>query len=298
MGQLSSKIDATLFLRVGNTKDVYDLYHANQMRFSCPANWLDYAIKKGDQSTGDYQECVYAHLKKDDPRVCSQTDVKGNPMGENLLITCSKNSNDCWLRYMPTILMPTACFFSFNMDKMRNEQQKDGICKEVFFDLDLYLNAMGYEKTEASYLFIIRPIEFKNELIASVPKALQENESKLTTHRFYTNSDAEYTVFYDNVDYTHHKKDDFFFDKRDNYAEMFWKTPEYSYQNEVRFIIPNINFKQEFTYPGPYSSEENSLLVELPQLKDYSVVFPASKVHSIIFDCFDDSDRSMRVRII
>ena len=293
MEKATSRINATLFFRVGTTNDVKALFDANQIRFGCPANWIDSAFRGKNQTIGDYAECVFAHLSKTDPRVNSQTDVMGKPMGDNLLITVNSKGNDCWLSYMPTILTPTLCFYSVHIEEERTRHRKKNSDDILAFSLDRYCDAMQCKQKESSFLFIIHPEQFIEELKVEIPNAVEANRSKLTSERFYGDYNANDSLFYRDIDYLRHSRDELFYDNPGKSEEIFWKMPEYAYQSEVRLIIPNINFQQGFGYANPYDSRENSLLVNLPHLKDYAKVFSASDAHWLVFDNFDDSHGTM-----
>ena len=290
MGRLTSKFNSTLFFRVGGKNDTEQLYESNQVRFGCPANWLWEAIKEKNQSIGDVYECIFAHLQKNDPRVKSQKDIMGKPMGDNLLVVENTNGVDCLLRYIPTILIPTACFCSVDVEKVREEI--NSFAPRMFFDLDQYRIDMGYGEDDAGFLFIKQPPRFIEELAESIPKAVKKNIYKLTTQRFYGDFNPLEPVFANTVNYSRHKQDELFYDNPGSFEEMFWKMPGYEYQSEVRVIIPNINFKRPFDI-NHYDKHTNSLLVELPHLKEYAVYYSAQEAHTLIFENFDDSQGSM-----
>ena len=151
------------------------------------------------------------------------------------------------------------------------------------FDLDLYCEMMECKPEESSYLFILDPVRFIEELKLSIPKAVEANYAKLTDERFYSAFNPKDAVLLRNVDYSRHNKSELFYDNPGNCEEIFWKMPEYAFQSEVRIIIPNINFQQAFCYPQPYDATENSLIINLPHLKEYAKVFPASEAHTLLF---------------
>ena len=64
----------SLLMRVGTTESIERCYNTSTIQFGCAANWLDYALKKNNNSTGDIFECVFAHVLKNDPRINEITD--------------------------------------------------------------------------------------------------------------------------------------------------------------------------------------------------------------------------------
>ena len=157
------------------------------------------------------------------------------------------------------------------------------------FNLDEYCRCMDYDNKTASFLFIMDPVRFYNELSAMVPIAVANNKSNLTSKRFYGDFNPNEPVFFRDVDYHKHKRNELFWDKTENMEELFWKLPEYEQQSELRYAIPNINFIQTYDpNTKPYDYKLNTLDVYLPHFQEYSKVFSASEAHSLYFGNFDD----------
>ena len=157
------------------------------------------------------------------------------------------------------------------------------------FNLDEYCRCMDYDNKTASFLFIMDPVRFYNELSAMVPIAVANNKSNLTSKRFYGDFNPNEPVFFRDVDYHKHKRNELFWDKTENMEELFWKLPEYEQQSELRYAIPNINFIQTYDpNTKPYDYKLNTLDVYLPHFQEYSKVFSASEAHSLYFGNSDD----------
>lgn len=92
MSKPKTSIRMSLLLRVGSNQAIERCYHKKTLTFSCAANWLDYALKHNDQATGDFFECAFAHVPKDDPRIAEIRAADGKPMGNNLLILENKKT--------------------------------------------------------------------------------------------------------------------------------------------------------------------------------------------------------------
>ena len=68
-----------LLMRVDKTKNINEDFEHNRLTFSCAANWLDYVLKEHNQTIGDLYECIFAHLKRDDPRIHHVKNSHGEP---------------------------------------------------------------------------------------------------------------------------------------------------------------------------------------------------------------------------
>ena len=288
MGKLTSNVTTSLLMRVGPTESIESSYKTKTLSFGCAANWLNYALEKGNQAIGDVFECVFAQTSKTDTRIPSLTDSRGKPMGNHLLILENTADDSCILRYIPTILVPVLCFYSFNVQKILKELEEKGKRFNNFaFNLDGYCSGMGYTAEAASYLFITDPLQLFQELQTMIPTAIEMNKSNLTSERFYGNFNQMSHFFCKDVEYHKHERNERFWDNPGSMEELFWKLPEYEQQSELRYIIPNINFVQSFdAESGRYDYTLNTLDVYLPHLQEYSMVVPASEAHSLYFsDC-------------
>lgn len=299
-GKLTSSVTTSLLMRVGETKSVEECYRNKRLTFACAANWLDYALTQGNRTVGDIFECVFARLPKEDLHIQDMTDSRGRQMGDHLLVLENMADNSCVLRYIPTVLVPVLCFYSFNIQKCCRELEKDGKpVKEFAFNLDEYCKGMMYEVETASYLFIIDTVQFCQELQLMIPEAIKRNKANLTSKRFYGDFNPKEPLFFRDVEYHKHKRNEFFRDKSASMEELFWKLPEYEQQSELRFIIPNINFAQTFDPArGNYNYKLNTLDVYLPRLQEYSMVVSANEAHSLLFDNITRQDHTCNFKIL
>lgn len=62
--------------------------------------------------------------------------------------------------------------------------------------------------------------------------------------------------------------------------ELFWKTKKYAWQQEVRVIIANINFKSLFGV-GKHDYRKCYLEVELPHFQEYAEIYSAIDVEQM-----------------
>ena len=290
---LQSNFSTILFMRLGSTKRIEQCYNTKTLSFGCAANWVDYS-KTGNKVTGDQLECVFAHLKSGDSRM-NVKDSHGIPMGNHLETLYAPETDTCYLRFIPTLLTPAMCFYSFDSTKVAaiNDGKMPIFPHVVSFLPDRYLNAMCYEKDTASFLFINDPKKFFEELKEQVSIAIKQNENILTTDRYYHaegNDDCE--LFVDKVDYARHSPTDIYYDEPSPSAELFWKYPQYQFQSEVRVAILNTNFVWDYD-PQHFKHEQHRLDVYLPHLHEYATIRAAKDLQNIYFFCRSEDEPVM-----
>lgn len=289
MVKYTKKVSSILFMRAGKTEEIMDGYKNNYLKFGCPANWINYALKCANDTIGDVCECVFANVKDNDPRINSLTDKYGKPMGDHLLILNNEKTHTSLLRYVPIILRPTMCFYSFKYELLYNEYKIRQLRDEQYleFYLDEYLEFIGLNEENTSFLFITNTDGFIQDLKKAVPKAVENNRKNLTSKRFYEEFVSHKPIAVDYINYHKHKRNELFFDNPDSEEVSFWKFPEYEDQSEIRFVIPRINFKQDINNNmDGYDYKQNELNVYLPNFKSYAQVFLAKEVYSLLFNNF------------
>lgn len=57
-----------LMIRIGRTEEIEKQYRECYIRFSCPANWINYANNHAP-GIADKYEAIFAHVDKFDPRL-------------------------------------------------------------------------------------------------------------------------------------------------------------------------------------------------------------------------------------
>ena len=250
--------------------------------------------KTGDKVTGDQLECVFAHLKNGDSRM-NVKDSHGIPMGNHLETLYDPRTDTYYLRFIPTLLTPTMCFYSFDATKVAamNDGKMPIFPHVVSFLPDRYLDEMCYEKDTASFLFINDPKKFFEELKEQVPIAIKQNASILTADRYYrTKGNDDCELFVDKVDYTRHLPTDIYYDEPRPSAELFWKYPQYHFQSEVRVAILNTNFVWDYD-PQHFKYEQHRLDVYLPHLHEYATIRAAKDLQNIYFFCRSEDEPVM-----
>ena len=294
MVKYDRSINAFLFMRVGKTADIMDSYKNDYIKFTCPANWIHYAISQRNGTIGDPYECSFANVREDDPRIDNLTDAHGRPMGNHLLVLNNKNTHTSLLCYLPVILRPTICLYSFNYDELYNKYESIGPYKDkwIKYSLDKYRSSIGYNEDEASFLFIHDPINFVRELIDLIPKTVKENADILTDERFDSSNNAIQSLDVNNVNYHIHQANELFFDNPRTPDVMYWKLPKFEWQSEIRLTMINTNFKQgNVNGIEKYDYKQNELKVYFPNFKNYATVYSAKDAHSLKFNNFKKKDR-------
>ena len=220
----------------------------------------------------------------DDPRIYSITDTHGKPMGDHLLTFKRPAEGVEYLRFIPTILMPVLCFYSFDVYSVYEQLNANGNTTKSFaFNLDKYREDMRYSEDEASFLFIHDTARFFAELKESIPLAVASNKDNLTSKRFYGRFDPDQPMLISNIDYHKHTRSEIYYHRTDSCEEIFWKYPEYEHQSELRIVIPNLNYDQTYDPNTKYDYRKNTLDVFLPHFDEYAKQFPAKGIHSLVF---------------
>lgn len=255
---LEHTFQLSFLMRVGRRAEIEHCWDSKSLSFGCPANWIDKQLRGGDNSTGDIFECVFAHIPSDDPRIFTQVDSRGNPMGENLLIIQNQIDGSYLLRYIPAILTPILCMYAIKQN-------------DLPINLASFASAMKYSCEECAFLFIRNPCLFFDELKQQVPIAVNNN-TNLTSERFYSPFTPSNPIDVNLVNYNKYTSTKFFYDRQDYLEELFWKLPEYSYQSECRIVIPQINFVQSYDPNKKYEHMRNHLEVSVPHLHEYAEI--------------------------
>ena len=238
--RVNSIIDSSILLRVGNYDGMKQDYDKEIVSFTCPANWIDYEIKHHNTSTGDMFECAFAHVMFNDPRK-NVKNSKGELLCNNLLVYENIYDLTSYLYKMSTIMMPVLCFYGRNMwEDMGKGKNRPLIIND-------YIKSMGYTKETAGVLIIRNVNEFVERLREGIPKAVVEQNEKLTSSRFSTGFDPESPLFFGKVDYSRIDKRGLFYNYHSSSIdEMFVKDGKYRGQSEIRFVVPNINFAHSY----------------------------------------------------
>ena len=95
-----------IMLRIGKTDEIERQYEEGYLRFSCPGNWIMYAKKNHEDGIADRYEAIFAHVKKDYPRLL---EAFYNDPAEMAWSLWSEAGTDdtIYARYVHSCLVPT-----------------------------------------------------------------------------------------------------------------------------------------------------------------------------------------------
>ncbi len=276
MGTISSGI----MLHIGKTEEIKKQFEEGYLRFSCPANWINYA-KKQPPGIADRYEAIFAHVKKDDPRfgmICDD----GYPLNySRSLWNDYEPDGTVYARYVFSTLVPAICFYSISIkDAARHFGIKGGSSMWLSADLRPYYKALNINTEEYSVLAIRFPGKFADDLRHEIPKAVH-GANNIDKRDFKL--DNPLALKYVKYDLDINKE---FWDLHP-YDELFRKRPEFRDQREVRMIIPNVSFVRDPVY-CPEMYHDNELNVPVPHLQNYALICPASKCNTIRFEKFNE----------
>ena len=273
MGMLCGSLSKAPLLRVDSIKNIEECWDSHSLQFSCAANWIQYANTK-NRTIGDAYECVFSRIPQNKSVLIR--DCYGIPLENNIqTITDTEYPEYKFLRYVPTMLIPAMCFFSFAGIKPNGNFYIKGNDGQNRFYLDKYAQFMGYKLEDAGFLYIHDVGSFIKELQEQIPSAVAKNINNLTQNRFYLPLPKNEWLFAKEICYGRHQRTEVFDEKPTSPDELFWKFPEYEEQHESRLIIPHWNFFQEYDprKTEKYVAEKNKLRVQLPHLHEYAKFF-------------------------
>lgn len=282
-----------LMLRLGKTEDIEKQFNEGYLRFSCPANWINYANTHPD-GIADKYEGVFAHVKKDSPLLSTPGD-DGVPLNKYRSLWNSEGPDDTlYVRYVFSCLVPAICFYSIDLKDVANHfgmQEENNWWLRI--DLQPYYTAMGIKPEESSVLIIRYPWKLVEELRREIPNAISK-ATNIDKRDFDVNNPLA-------IRYVHYDLDlNKIFWELNSYDELFRKRPEYRDQHEARIIIPNTWFVRDPVY-RPEMYYDNEMIVPVPGIKEYSCFCPVSKCKHILLKdisadrkkytlCYHDAD--------
>ncbi len=270
-----------LMLRIGSTKTIEQQYENCSLKFGCPANWINYADQHAD-GIADKFEAVFAHVRKDDPRLSMICD-DGVPLNRyRSLWDDDGPNNTIYARYIYSCLVPAICFYSLKVKEVATQfgiTRDNGLALEI--PMDPYYKSLNVSPEECSILFIEYPHKLFEELRKEIPDVINR-ASNITKDDF----DPENALAIRSVSYDLNTEEEFY--DLHPYNEVFRKRPSYSNQHEARAIIPNVNFVR-YPVDNRESYVDNELFVHLPKLHEYASVIPASKVRRIVAYDFNET---------
>lgn len=264
---------------MGHSAEMKAAYNNRLLQFSCAANWIHYAITKSNQTIGDYLEGVMGHVVYTDNLKDIITDLNGKPLNNNLLITPYGSKIYCYLRYIPTILMPTICFYGIDMEDYLRQNKSwtlsfNEICRRLEY------------KPECSSVLVIKNMElFEKDLKQAIVVAVGRS-TKLTNDGFANSFIKEEPYCAKFIDYNKYDYSKLFLDHSCNIAPLFTKDKKYADQREYRIVINNLRFTQRFGCEN-YNHKQNTLLIRLKHLHYYADLLSAKDNFGLLSRKYD-----------
>ncbi len=284
-------------LRLGKTANIHQQYEECRLTFGCPANWIRYA-KQDSRGIADEYEAIWGHVRKNDPRL-SQICDDGAPLNSSRSLWTSedrKNNDYIYVRYIYFCLTPSLCFYSRDI---QNEVIKceEKLGKRIeFLDVDIlpYINSLGLNVNDCSFLLISYPGKLIEELKVQIPIAIKNAKAPIDISDF----DPLNPLCVRPVDYTLDIDKEFFVENLHSYSPLFTKKTEYINQHEARIFIPNVNFITDpLIEEDKYDPKNFELSVTLPNLHEYAFEIPAKGKDIMRFDSFDEERKNYHVKI-
>lgn len=267
--------EPSVLLRIANTEELEADYRRNQLKFSCAANWINYEKTKKNHTMGDYLEGVFGHVVYPF-NFNSLVDKNNHPVKDKIAIDLYRDNNantTLYLRYEPTILMPTICFFGISLDDIN---QQTNIFEFLFSD---YAKLFNLTVKDSSVLLIDNLDSFKSDLIVGIIKAVEQNYGTLLTNNGFARKFSKNTPYMAHyINYYKYNYDSFFIDNCCDASPLFAKCKDYEKQSEFRIVINNIHFTHKYSNNEHYNHRLNTLYVTLPNLHKYSRIFSTNIV--------------------
>lgn len=281
--------NSVVFLRIGRTDEIERQIDSSMIKFGCPANWINYANNHPD-GIADKYEAVFAHVRKDDPRLSMICD-DGVPLNRyRSLWSDEEPDGSVYARYIYSCLVPTVCFYSIDKDGIRkNIPEIDGKHTGFTIDLDPYYQSINVDLAQSSIMVICSPHLLFEDLKEGIPRAIASARNVSKDNFEVSNP---YAVKY--VSYDLDIRESFF--HLSPYDEVFRKRPQYRDQHEARVIIPNVNFIRDPVYCKDLYCD-NEIYVQVSNIKDYSMIVPADKCNRIIIEDFDRTFQSYYITL-
>ncbi len=289
--------DSGIMLRLGKTENIHRQYEECRLTFSCPANWIMYA-KQDASGIADKYEAIWGHVRKDDTRL-SQICDDGTPLNSSnsLWITEDENNNEfIFVRYIYFCLTPTICFYSkeIKSNVIKLEQELGHKIDNYKIDIQPYLDSLGLDVKDCSFLVVRYPGKLWGELKMQIPMALKQTDAAINIDDFRYDQSLCIT----SVNYSLDIEKEFFADNLRNFCPLYTKRPDYREQSEARIFIPNVYFT---TYPiideEEYDAKKFEFSVTLPHMHEYVSEIPALGKSKMIFYDFDEKRENYHVRM-
>lgn len=211
-------------LKVGENQWMKKLYDG-QLSFSCAQAYIDQGIQTNNQEQGDPDEGIFAQLRIGNLLIARMRELLGDDLEEY------QRGGFIMLRRKSACRKPIFCVYTIRAFDFEDQLRHAGLNR-----VNIPINQKIYEN-----LLTAHPV--------NVLSCAEQEKRKLmsvffNSEPFFSAVDKALRCRYcepmrsDAVEYDIKDDTEFFVKPDDNYNELYHKRERYSYQHEVRFLLP------------------------------------------------------------
>lgn len=238
-------INACGYLRFSEEK-LLEKFRDGELSFSCAGKFISDEMCTGDKARGDRLEAVFARVRENDKRIeeCKKS------LGQDLEVIHDTDGY-VFLRRRSSCLVPIFCMFCITENDFKKVSEDEHNVKIQFcFPEKMY---RGFSDNGA-YCSVFAQAKSFDE---AVKKCFEGNG-------------IEYKQ--KNVNYSEKRKKEFFIIPDDSRSELFYKSPNYDEQNEVRIILPYEKMKSICERKNFQLSIPNGEIILFPERVGMTIV--------------------------
>jgi hypothetical protein len=238
---------AIALFKIGKKKWMDKLIDGN-INFSCCGKFIEEATSQGNIIQGDALEAIFAKLKIRDPRIQELRVRFGDDLEEIYI------GEFVFFRRKSALLRPIFCLYGY---KAKDLIEDNKIKRSGIQSLNQSIDSRMFEGFSNKYsmnnvlsdderfqALLIDPRGFTTRFKEGVSYINKFNETSYIFDEQFKPMCVNRNMHFEMkpVNYSFYKKETFILNVTDNYEELFYKFPEYSYQREARICITNREF--------------------------------------------------------
>lgn len=219
-----------ILFRFGEKRWIEKIADGN-LSFSCAGAFINQAKKTGNIVQGDEYEGIFARLYPDDSRIDNMKKRLGNDLEE------INQNGYVLLRRKSAKLKPIYCFYGYTARDVLEDANIEQLGENVIrheFDERMF---GGFSNSEDVKNVLSEDRRFT--MISLQPKPFVDRVRFFMAHNGYGFKMGK-------VNYELLSDDTFFIEPTSEYNELFYKSPEYSYQYEARICMKDMRFHNIF----------------------------------------------------
>lgn len=223
-----------------------------EVSFGCPGRYIDIAKKGNNDEQGDIDEGIFARLKKGDKKI----EEMANSLKEDLEIM--DDGTHVKLRRKSSYRVPVFCFYTLTARDMLTKVHDVGL-QNVIHNFDPRIFS-SFAPSEMAMNVLQRDFLFSTLYIKPKPFLYFFAEAMIHKNIKYSMNSINYTEF---------EKDEFFINPTSKREELFYKSPRYKYQSELRICLHDV-------YVQDIYDRYNISIRRLPD--EYAYLFEKTKI--------------------